>query len=81
MLIAANWKMNLGKSEIDRFSNFLLSNEFHDMLDVCIFPPSVYINYLNTRIENLPISIGAQNCYHEFNGAFTGEVSPTSLKT
>ena len=80
MLIAANWKMNLGKSEIDQFSNFLQSNEFHDRLDVCIFPPSVYINYLNTRIENLPISIGAQNCYHEFTGPFTGEVSPTSLK-
>ena len=80
MLIAANWKMNLGKSEIDQFSKILQSNEFHDSLDICIFPPSVYINYLNTRIENLSISIGAQNCYHEFSGAFTGEVSPTSLK-
>ena len=47
MLIAANWKMNLGKSEIDQFCNILQSNEFHDSLDICIFPPSVYINYLN----------------------------------
>ena len=47
MLIAANWKMNLGKSEIDQFSKILQSNEFHDSLDICIFPRSVYINYLN----------------------------------
>ena len=37
MLIAANWKMNLGKSEIDQFSNVLQSNEFHDRVDACIF--------------------------------------------
>ena len=80
MLIAANWKMNLGKSEIDQFSNFLQSNEFHDKIDVCIFPPSVYVNYLYSRIKKLPISLGGQNCHHKFSGAFTGEVSPISLK-
>ena len=80
MLLAANWKMNLNKSEINQFVNILKTNKFYDKIEVCIFPPSVYINYLNSQIENLPISSGGQNCYHEFSGAFTGDVSPNSLK-
>ena len=46
----------------------------------CIFPPMTYIDYLNNLINNLPISVGGQNCHFKSSGAFTGEVSANFLK-
>ena len=80
MFIAANWKMNLDKTLIEEFVNIIQNCEFHKEIDTCIFPPSVYISYLKKLIINLPVSIGGQNCHYETKGAFTGEVSSSSLK-
>ena len=80
MFIAANWKMNLDKSSIETFSNIIQSYEFSKQINTCIFPPNVYINYLKKLIRKLPISVGGQNCHYETKGAFTGEISSSSLK-
>ena len=80
MFIAANWKMNLDKSSIDRFCNIIKSFEFNEQIKGCIFPPNVYICHLKKLLKNLPLSIGGQNCHYETSGAFTGEVSSSSLK-
>ena len=80
MFIAANWKMNLNKSLIVEFCKIIQNIEFSEEIKTCIFPPNVYINHLKNLIKNLPISIGGQNCHYETNGAFTGEVSSSSLK-
>ena len=80
MFIAANWKMNLDMTSIESFSSTLQNYNFNDKVKICIFPPSVYINHLKKIMQNLPISLGGQNCHYETNGAFTGEVSSNSLK-
>ena len=80
MFIAANWKMNLDKVSISKFCNDLNNFEFSSNVEVCIFPPMPYLDYLNYLIKKLPISVGGQNCHYKFSGAFTGEVSPKSLR-
>ena len=80
MFIAANWKMNLDKSFIKEFSDIIQNNEFNEEITTCIFPSNVYIDYLKNLIKNLPISVGGQNCHYEKKGAFTGEVSSSSLQ-
>ena len=79
MFIAANWKMNLDKISISKFCDDLHNYKFSTKVEACIFPPMPYIDYLNNRIKELPISIGGQNCHYKFFGAFTGEVSPKFL--
>ena len=80
MFIAANWKMNLDKKSILEFTKSLQKFKFSNQINTCIFPPMTYIDYLHNLINNLPISVGGQNCHFESSGAFTGEVSANFLK-
>jgi triosephosphate isomerase len=80
MFIAANWKMYLDKSGVEEFSNIIQINKFNEQIKTCIFPSNVYISHLKKIVENLPISVGGQNCHYEKKGAFTGEVSSYFLK-
>ncbi len=80
MFIAANWKMNLDKKSILEFTKSLQNFKFSNQINTCIFPPMTYTDYLYNLTNNLPISIGGQNCHFESFGAFTGEVSANFLK-
>ena len=80
MFIAANWKMNLDKVSISKFCDVLHNYKFSSKVEACIFPSTPYIDYLNNLIQNLPISVGGQNCHYRSYGAFTGEVSPKFLR-
>ena len=80
MFVAANWKMNLDKKSIFEFSKHLNNFKFSSKVEACIFPPMTYVDYLNSLISNLPISVGGQNCHYKETGAYTGEVSPLFLK-
>ena len=80
MFIAANWKMNLDKKSIKSFVEHLKIYNFSKNVQLCIFPPTIYIDFLSKLIKNIPISIGGQNCHHQSFGAFTGEISAISLK-
>ena len=44
-------------------------------------PPFTDLRSVQTTLESdkIPIALGAQNCYFEKEGAFTGEVSPVML--
>ncbi len=49
--------------------------------DVSVHPPFTSLRSVQTVIEDraIPVAPGAQHCYHEDQGAFTGEVAPTML--
>ena len=79
MFIAANWKMNLDKIQIKKFVESLKYQKFYEEIDVCIFPPTIYISFLQNLIQDLPIHIGGQSIHFENKGAFTGETSAISL--
>ena len=46
MFIAANWKMNLNKTEIHDFVKGISDFKFNDKVKACIFPSSINIDYL-----------------------------------
>jgi len=76
MLIAGNWKLNpqsLHKAK-KLFSGI---NKKVSGVEVLICPPFVYLSELN---KNSKIKLGAQDCFWEEKGAFTGEVSVSMLK-
>ncbi len=79
-IIAGNWKMNNLKKDIDIFFkefNLKKSSINYQNREILIAPPSLYIEYIKREIEKYKINckIGAQNCFYEHKGAFTGEIS------
>ncbi len=81
LLIAGNWKMHKTPTEtVEYFKEFLpLVNEVNNV-EVLICPPFIDIPAAVKTTEGSNIQIGAQNCYFEKEGAFTGEISPVMLK-
>ena len=49
-------------------------------VDVAVAPPFVYLHKAVYTAKGSFIKVGAQNCYSETSGAFTGEVAPEMLK-
>ncbi len=83
-LISGNWKMHHNHYEaiqcIQKLAYLLTKDDFA-MVDVSVHPPFTDIRSVQTLIDadELRILLGAQNCYFEEKGAFTGEVSPSFL--
>ncbi len=44
-------------------------------VDLAICPPSVYLEAVGAALQGTAVGLGAQNMYHEAEGAFTGEIS------
>lgn len=83
-LIVGNWKMNPESIEgaIAIFSAILneLKKEKLELPEIVICPPFLYIEELSKKSSFSKIKIGAQNCFWEEKGSFTGEISPLMLK-
>jgi len=47
--------------------------------DVAVFPPFPYLQAVGRTLGHHGVLLGAQDVYHESNGAFTGEVSAEML--
>jgi triosephosphate isomerase len=60
---------------------YLLHKDDYATTDVSVHPPFTDLRSVQTVLEadDIPIAIGAQHCYIEEKGAFTGEVSPAML--
>jgi triosephosphate isomerase len=79
--IAGNWKMNLDRATAVALAKALgeKAGSFADV-EIAVFPPSVYIDAVREAAAGTPLGYGAQNFYHEANGAFTGEISAAMLR-
>lgn len=78
-LIVANWKMN-PVSLVEAKYNFELikkTAEKINKVETVVCAPFVFLSALKPG-KNL--KLGAQDCFWEEKGAFTGEISPTQLK-
>jgi len=81
LLIAANWKMNLGQTEealalVRRLRPPLTAV---DSVDVALCPPFTVLAALAEVLRNSRIGLGAQTMHWEDTGAHTGDVSPAML--
>ena len=80
-LIAANWKLNpiSQKSAEEIFSALCGPASGWEKTEVVICPPFLYLPILK-KISSKNLALGAQNCFWEEKGAFTGEISPAMIK-
>lgn len=81
-LVAGNWKMNTDAESAASLAEALASQagSADPSVEVLVCPPFVYLPGVRTALGDSAIALGAQNCYFEESGAFTGEVSVGMLK-
>ena len=80
--IAGNWKMNTTRAEGGGAGGGGggEGRRHRRRVEVAVCPPSVYLEAVGQAIKGSAVGLGAQNCYHEAKGAFTGEISPAMLR-
>jgi triosephosphate isomerase len=80
-LIAGNWKMNLDRSQAAALAEQIAGRaaEAAEHVELLVCPPSVYLTAVGEALGGSPVRLGAQNVYHQGNGAFTGETSTAML--
>ena len=83
-IIAGNWKMNhdhYQAIQVTQKLSYQLDKTDYEHVEVVICPPFTDLRSLQTMLDadRIPMFLGAQNCFHEDSGAFTGEVSPAML--
>jgi triosephosphate isomerase len=78
--IAGNWKMNLDRAGAVALAEGLVKKAGSvEGVDLAVCPPSCYLDAVGKVIAGSKIALGAQNMYHQPNGAFTGELSAAML--
>jgi triosephosphate isomerase len=78
--VAGNWKMFTNTATARQLASAVvrgLGDEKRVTVAVC--PPFPYLSVVAEALKGSAVALGAQNCYHEKEGAFTGEVSPAML--
>jgi len=83
-LIAGNWKMHMTHLDTIQFVqklSYMLDPSDYERVDVVICPPFTALRSAQTVIEtdSLEIGLGAQHCFYEEKGAYTGEIAPQML--
>jgi triosephosphate isomerase (TIM) len=79
--IAGNWKMNTNRASAVALAEGLAKQAANvQNVDLAVCPPSCYLEAVGKAIAGSKILLGAQNMYHEKDGAFTGELSAAMLR-
>jgi triosephosphate isomerase len=80
-LIAGNWKMNTDLAGGPKLAAEVAAAAKPDgAAEVLVCPPFPYLSAVGKVLVGSPVKLGAQDCYFEKSGAFTGEVSVSMLK-
>ncbi len=82
-VIAGNWKMN---NDVNGTVNLISEikkelNAKSQKADIIVCPPFTNLETAYALVKDSTIKLGAQNMYFEESGAFTGEISPSMLKS
>ena len=92
VLIAGNWKMNLGPKGTQDFASHIRTNwkislsdktraaVSNGRLGAHVFPAFISLAPAKEAFTGTPVTVGAQNVHYEEKGAFTGEISGPMLK-
>lgn len=80
-IIAGNWKLHMNPEQTTEFVN-AVKDKLPDpsKVESLICAPAVDLDALRKAAEGSNLHIGAENCYFEDEGAYTGETSPKVLK-
>ena len=83
-LIVGNLKMNMENiSQRDSYCKEF-AEEFAQLKTnhhIAICPPMVYLEYFAGALKTLDVTLGAQDCFWELYGSYTGNTSPKTIKS
>jgi triosephosphate isomerase len=78
--VAGNWKMYTNAASARQLAAAVIEGLGSEKrMAVAVCPPFPYLSLVAEVLRGSPVALGAQNCYTEKEGPFTGEVSPTML--
>lgn len=80
-IVIGNWKMNKTYDEAKRFASDLCDLELDKDIDKVICVPHIFALEIKSIVSNTDIMMGVQNMYFKDKGAFTGEISPSMIKS
>lgn len=83
-IVAGNWKMNKNFAEADDLINSIeetLRQYDTTDVDIIVCPPFPYLELVSDVSEDANFFVGAQNVAKFDNGAYTGEISASMLKS
>ncbi len=79
-LVAGNWKMNTTVPEALALVDGMLNElPFIARVEKVLCPPFISLAAVQDRVLGTGILVGAQNCFWEPKGAYTGEISAAML--
>ena len=78
--VCGNWKMHKTASEAVQLVRELRQRLPDGPVQVAVAPPFTALAPVKQALQGSFIQLFAQNCHHEKQGAFTGEVSAAMLK-
>ena len=80
-IVAGNWKMNNDYVDSEFLVSKLLEQHSHSDTEVIIAPPFTSLLSSSNALKGSQICVAAQNMHFAENGAYTGEVSASMLKS
>src|SRR5262245_48262549 len=79
--VAGNWKMYTTRATAEGLAAAIKEGVgTEDRVTVAVCPPFPYLGRVGEVLAGGRVLLGAQNCYPEKEGPFTGEVSPLMLR-
>ncbi|MEQ8515250.1 MAG: triose-phosphate isomerase [Chromatocurvus sp.] len=78
-LVAGNWKMHGSLASNQALLDVVVNAGLPGSVDVAVCPPYAYLQQVATLCATSGISVGAQDCSHMREGAYTGEVAAPML--
>ncbi|OEK08771.1 triose-phosphate isomerase [Flavivirga aquatica] len=80
-IVAGNWKMNNDLSQTESLLEALKSKERTTEAEVMVAPTFTNLLQANQALKSSYIEVVAQNMHFAENGAYTGEISSSMLKS
>jgi triosephosphate isomerase len=80
-LIVGNWKMHFTTGQASLYLHKLDQRvPIYRDVEVVLCPNVLALQSLSLQVNHRKFRLGAQNCYYQDEGAFTGEVSATQMR-
>jgi len=80
-IIAGNWKLNKNRVEAESLAKGIVEATLDvKNVEIVLCPVYTALETVRRAVAGTQVMLGAQDCYWEESGAFTGEVSPSLLK-
>lgn len=84
-IVAGNWKMNKTFDEGIKLASEIVNmaqDENMKDVNVILFPPFIHLNSIHKLISDVEqVYLGGQNCSEQEEGAYTGDISVSMLKS